>query len=518
MIAPQGRLAHSVVAPTRRLAHRLGLPIVAVSLALVVGRAISHGSLVLALAPAAALGVFVLARAPWLPYVALLVAVGSVAEPNAYPQYAFGGVSPFLSELLLGGALIAGVFVLRESRPLSLGEPKTISVALMLVLFGIGVGVIVGLTSGVALVDIFNTMRDWAWFVVFWLALAAVRTPRSREAVFRIAILISFIVVGLQIAQVVVGESKILFYTRSAKTQLTTCPLGQCTDPGAGGFIRVQPPGLTLVYICCAFAGCYLLFGPRRHRVLALATFGVCLTGVLLSLNRNQLLGLGLGLVVATLAVPWKARLLPGIAALVGVVLLLIITAQSGVLRPAEPVFSRFATLGKPAATTESDSLQQRFRENGLALHAIRRQPIEGIGWGVSYGKHLSVLVDGRMHVIDQLFIHNFYLGLWLRTGILGLIGYLIAVISAILCGVRWCRRRRWDERSWLGGGIVASLIAVAASSSVDVGSDPQQIVPLVAVLALAVALGREMRSQHVEELMGRQVPAEVFARHRGSA
>jgi O-antigen ligase len=91
----------------------------------------------------------------------------------------------------------------------------------------------------------------------------------------------------------------------------------------------------------------------------------------------------------------------------------------------------------------------------------------------------------------DQPFIHNFYLGLWMRTGLLGLVAYLTAVVAAFVYGVRWCRRRPWDDQSWLGAAVVTSIVAVSTSAVVNVGSDAQKIVPFMVVLALAVTLRR---------------------------
>ena len=59
-----------------------------------------------------------------------------------------------------------------------------------------------------------------------------------------------------------------------------------------------------MVYVAAAFSLACLLWRPRRHRPAAWVMSGVTLTGVTLSLNRNMLIGLALGLSVAALVAP----------------------------------------------------------------------------------------------------------------------------------------------------------------------------------------------------------------------
>jgi hypothetical protein len=290
-------------------------------LALVVAREITAGRTSLALAPAAALGVALLPTRTWLPYFIVVAAIASVAEPYAYPQFAFGGLNPFLSELLLGLALAAGVLLIPRLRRYASHEPRTISVALAGLLVAAGMGAGVSISAGVAPIGVLNDMRELAFVSAFWLALIAIRRPESRKRIFVLAAGLAVVVVVLQVAQLTVGTSHILFYTKDYKENLITCPTGQCANPGASSFLRVRPPGLRIVYIVAAFSACYLLFEPRRRRGLALGVLGVCLVGSFLSLNRNLVIGLALGLVISVLVTPRKSRVLAAAMALASVVL-----------------------------------------------------------------------------------------------------------------------------------------------------------------------------------------------------
>jgi O-antigen ligase len=90
--------------------------------------------------------------------------------------------------------------------------------------------------------------------------------------------------------------------------------------------------------------------------------------------------------------------------------------------------------------------------------------------------------------------MHQQYLWIWMRTGLVGLFALLALVGVALASAVRWSRRRAWDDQSWLGPAVLASGIAFAASATVGTYlTNPESIVVLMGVLALAYALRREL-------------------------
>src|SRR6266566_5048457 len=78
-------------------------------LALVFGAIIVGGRPLLAAAPLAGLAVFFLSRSPVLPYLTVVIVIATFAEPYAFPQFNFAGINPFLSEVIFGLALTAGL-------------------------------------------------------------------------------------------------------------------------------------------------------------------------------------------------------------------------------------------------------------------------------------------------------------------------------------------------------------------------------------------------------------------------
>jgi hypothetical protein len=344
-------------------------------------------------------------------------------------------------------------------------------------------GVAVGVENGASVHTAAFDMRLMLFYAAFWPALVAVIC--GRNLVFALVSAGAMVVVILQILQVIVGPSTHLFV-------IARSDLASSLTPDETGFLRVRPPGLTTVYIVAAFALARILWGPARRRLLGWGIAAVALTGVILSLNRNMLLGLALGLCVAALIARPKHRFVV-LAATLGIVLSgVALLAQSSSVR-SDPVVSRVASITNYSGLKQQ-TLNDRYYENAIALQRIRAHPVGGLGWGPDYGAVL-VSSDGGFPVsTPRSFLHEQYLWIWMRAGILGLVSLLVMLAFGIGNGARWCRARHGNDDAWLGAGVVTAVVAVAASSNVAIYlTPPDSTVPLVGVLALAAVMRRDL-------------------------
>ena len=153
------------------------------------------------------------------------------------------------------------------------------------------------------------------------------------------------------------------------------------------------------------------------------------------------------------------------------------------------PAVSRALSLGD-VGSLESGTLAVRAEENEAFFKAIRKGPLTGLGWGVSYG-----LYDSRADALGQFattaraYIHNQYLLLWLRTGLLGLGALAAAFFLSVRGATRWAKMPGDD--AWLGYGVVAAAVQLLASSLVGLYLyEPPSIVAACCVLALGTSLG----------------------------
>jgi O-antigen ligase len=157
------------------------------------------------------------------------------------------------------------------------------------------------------------------------------------------------------------------------------------------------------------------------------------------------------------------------------------------------PVASRFASITDYSAL-RTQTLDDRYYENGIAMQRIRAHPIAGLGWGPTYGAVLQTYDDGFVVTTPRTFMHEQYLWIWMRAGIAGLVALLVMLAFGIGTGVRWCRARGHETDGWLGAGVVVSLVALAASSNVAIYlTPPDSTVPLVGVLALTAYMRRQL-------------------------
>jgi O-antigen ligase len=211
-----------------------------------------------------------------------------------------------------------------------------------------------------------------------------------------------------------------------------------------------------------------------------------------------MLIGLVMGLAAAALLVRRKGGMVVAslLAAALSLGVVLLAEGTYGSAARSNVIVDRILTIGNVGNLVKSDSLYDRFYENELAIQALKESPLSGIGWGASYGaKVAEPQPDGTFEIKDRQFIHNQYLSLWMRTGLAGVAAFVFALGASLVYGASWARRRAWDDQSWLGAAVVASTVAIAMSSLVEIYLlNPNSIVVISIVLALASVLRRELR------------------------
>lgn len=465
----------SVREPPRTLAW-LALTVAAAAAA---GATLGRGEVRLGILPVAALLVLVFAGVPAAGYVAILWSVGTFVDMLAPPVVTISSLRFTPAEILLWVALGSLVFlpghVRRGLRALARRRESVVMAVFLAAIVG---GVAVGVENGASLHAAAFDMRLMLFYAAFWPALAALTWDRDR--VFKLACAGAVAVVVLQILQVIVGASTHLFVIAPSDLASTL------TDET--GFLRVRPPGLTTIYIVAAFALARVLWGPARARLSGWVMVGVALTGIAVSLNRNMLLGLALGLCVAALIARQSHRFVVLVATAGLVVSGFGLLAQSSEVGR-NAVVSRFASI-TDYSRLKTQTLDDRYYENAIALQRIRAHPVGGLGWGPDYGAVLLSSDDGSLVTKPRSFMHHQYLWIWMRAGLLGLVSLIALLAFGIWNGARWCRARHGKEDAWLGAGVIASLVAVAASSNVAIYlTPPDSTVPLVGVLALAAVM-----------------------------
>jgi hypothetical protein len=211
-----------------------------------------------------------------------------------------------------------------------------------------------------------------------------------------------------------------------------------------------------------------ILAPSRRVRWLCLAGMVPMLLHLFFSFTRGYWLGFLVGVPIATL-LAWRnlgrfepgvrARrilLLPGLA-LVGVVVLGLSASFFGGERLLAAAGGRFESSFSTDWSGETLSNLIRLDEYDRAIGAAMESPVIGRGLGFSFVTRDLLTRSIR----DQWFVHNYYLLLWLKLGVVGLLAFVGLLASWIAAARRFAAREPgWLARVW-------AIAAVAMTAQV---------------------------------------------------
>jgi O-antigen ligase len=419
------------------------------------GWAVATGEKKLVAVSVAPVVVALLRRRSWLPIASLTLLV-AVANPSAYR------IGQATVPLLL---MVAGLMAVAFD-----GMPRleVIGRWLLVLVAATFIGALVG-SQTVGLHAALLAARDASLLPAYWLALAGFQRDFNRT--LAVIANVAGVVSSLAILQWLAGPAHHFFLSANLRDE--------------SGVFRVRPPGQLLPYIALVFAASYVFWGPRVHRRRALLLAGLTGAATLITLNRDMVAGTAAGLLVAlVLARPSASGFMKLAAAAVVAVLALGFASGTGIGK-------RILSLGNPQYLQQT-TLSDRHYENGFAKQALHRHPIFGVGWGAPYGAQVTTVVN-HVNVVQQRgFIHNQYLGLWLRDGLLGLGAMIAMLLISFRTGVRFGRGN--DERRWLGSAVAGALVALSLSSIVGIFIlEPSSSVIVMVLLALAAALRGEL-------------------------
>jgi O-antigen ligase len=220
---------------------------------------------------------------------------------------------------------------------------------------------------------------------------------------------------------------------------------------GDFGDVRVVPPGNVMMFMVAIMVFALLLQAnqPRGRRLFLAAQSFYLTAGILFTYTRAEWIACAMAVAMVVLFLPRldKARLARYLAT-IGVVFALVYALFTGVVQQflaqqfVGNVAARALTIFTPDTTLDSSSLQWRLFENGKALDSIAMYPVFGVGLGNSY-RDVTLLQweDRRFYFRKTRFVHNSYLYIAVKMGIIGLAAFLVFCLAFILVGWRAFRK-----------------------------------------------------------------------------
>lgn len=280
---------------------------------------------------------------------------------------------------------------------------------------------------GINFKDTTPEARRLLYYLVFF---AITQHIRTRPQLFRLihgVLLIGLIAASMMLAQSVLGRSLLLV----EQDALQGDQLIRFYYPAADTIL------ITLLVMICSLG----LIRDPRYKVVSILTLPVLGLSILLTLTRNALVStvICLALLVLILREDRPSRLVGGLLAVALVVAIIVsvlgITgSESGVLRYSSTFLERISRMFSEVIFSKQENLAIRWVEVQYAWKQILQNPIFGIGMRVPYRPTFyqgDLLTD---------FIHNGYLWIWLKTGLLGLIPFLWISIRFLIRGFKLWR------------------------------------------------------------------------------
>ena len=268
-----------------------------------------------------------------------------------------------------------------------------------------------------AMIDQFGVIP----FVVFTIAPLAFRTEHQRRI-----LLGTLVATGAYLSLTALLEK--------LKLNALIFP-GYITDPSVGihygrargPFVEAVANGLALYACAVAAVIAFVIWRRRWQRAAALATAGLCLVGVQLTVTRAVWLGAVVASVFVLVAVPRLRRyLLP--AAALGLCLVLV-------------AFAAIPGLYSQASGRESDKspIWERQNADAAALRMIAAKPLVGFGWfRHDTAKPAYFRLDPTIPLTGEtVALHNLFLAYAVDLGLVGFGLWLLAGALAFGAAVR---------------------------------------------------------------------------------
>lgn len=165
---------------------------------------------------------------------------------------------------------------------------------------------------------------------------------------------------------------------------------------------------------------------------------------------------LALGVMLMMIERQQRVRLLAVVGGAAAMLLAVGFIAFSGIFEIIlEGLATRFGSLG--TAATQDSSLVNRFFEWRVVLERVTHSPIFGLGLGAEY-RHFSLIFNAT-HV--KHYVHNTYIGVLYRHGLLGLALFLVFFAGSFVRGLGTTRALRGIRTE--SGAFAAAMACTAA-------------------------------------------------------
>lgn len=358
---------------------------------------------------------------------AMLVLVCGLVPPQLAPALASGGGSLKVPELMI--AMMAFLAFVRQPslRPLH-GFSRWLTpiyLLMALTLSAVAVGV---LFFGAGLRDALNDARNqFSWLILFSI-LMLIRTRPQLDRFITLVVAIGTLVALFALAQFVTGIPLL----QNARVE----DLNTLNRVDSDVTRSIVGPSIYFTI----FAILWLLARMMAKSIsgwISIPLLGILIAGVIVTFGR----GVWLASLVAVLILAYNLRGWRGVGRMIllGGAMLIIAVGALSIYKPnvAAATLDRFLSTGREGVQRNT-TLGWRLEEANFAVATIAKYPVFGTGMGVPYKpvSRMNGVTVTDQDVFLARYIHNSYLGLWLKFGVLGPLLAIVAMVAYIRRGL----------------------------------------------------------------------------------
>lgn len=442
------------------------------------------------------LGLLVSALFPEMGLVLVVVLVSGLLPEAMTPSISAGPGKLQAHEIVMGLLTVIGAFRVRERGLLSVRWVQPVYAILLCAFIGSVVGLVY---SGAQMRDLLQEVRIQGYWLLAPMSVVLIQDARALKR-FIVGILIVSFLISVAVLLQFFFNIKILSTARVENLNTLTESYSDVTRSTAGGAIYWIIFSVFIATVGAAFRDI------SRWIVVPLV---LVMTGaIVVSFGR----GIWISMLMGAILLGWMTFRSKGVFTVLVLTIVLSVSAV-GALATVKPRIIEVAIDRVISTTKEGDpnsSLGWRLNEANYAWVSLSRSPVIGIGFGVAY-KPFERLSGTDADFGLMRYIHNSFLGVWLKMGLLGLLAVFWIGAQTLYMGWDLSHRAVHLGYKRLAATIVASFTVPLITSM----TQPEWLAPagvtyfalMIGILAVASRLDKLAASGDMSDLRAKNVP-----------
>jgi O-antigen ligase len=427
----------------------------------------------------------IIKKKPEVGFLLIVIFLSSVVFLEAIPSISIGIGSIYVQDIIFIYMATLALFS-RFGKNKVRSEINYFSLFLVLFYLACIVSLLNALVlNGVAVKDAVGQFRALSYYLLYFLVIELIQSKKQ----------VCFLVNGLFIIGSVVGITMLIQAGIGDSVQLmpgkvqAVATFGQTEEA-----TRILPPGQSLMYFLFILSVAIISLTEKYNKLFLFFILPICGAGVLLTYNRNYWVACILIFLLIFMFGGNKSKskivfkILSPCFVLIAFFSIFAFSSPSG--KVGSYFFSlenRFTSIFASDELYDSKSIDWRRMENVDAVESILNNPVLGVGLGNKYRD-----IHDKNRVGLESYIHNGYLWVFTKMGLVGLVPFLGLFVSFLWRSIRSLPNVEGSYFKALFAGIVLSVLGTIIMNVVNpMFMQLRSIVVISILIGIAEVLNR---------------------------